>query len=349
MSHFTFRQKIGQLFIIGFSGESISSDHSVVKDISDGGLGGVIIFDRLLALGQKNNNVINKLQFTNLTGSLQELTDIPLLISVDQEGGRVSRFAKERGFAASPSAQELGKRPDIERTSYYGRQTAQMLKDVGVNLNLAPVIDLNIYPENPIIGRYGRSFSEDATTVTAHASAWIEQHRQINILTCLKHFPGHGSSRNDSHLGFVDITDTWHLNELTPFHQLIEQKMADGVMLGHLFNRKLDKQYPASLSKTTVENLLQKNMQYDGPILSDDMQMKAITDHYGVEEACCLAINAGVDIVIVGNNLDHNPHILPSLVDAVEKAIEAGQIEESRIEEAFIKTQKLKKQLTHTN
>lgn len=345
MSHLTFRQKIGQLFIVGFSGESISPDHPVIKDIHDKGLGGVIIFDRLLARSQRYNNIINELQLTKLTKSLQELNDIPLLISVDQEGGKVSRFAKERGFAESPSAQELGKQSDVEKTSYYGRQTAQLLKNLGVNLNLAPVIDLNIYPENPIIGKHGRSFSENASTVTAHATAWIEQHRQINILTCLKHFPGHGSSRNDSHLGFVDITDTWQLNELSPFHQLIEQKMADGVMLGHLFNRNLDKKYPASLSKKTVENLLHKNMQYYGPILSDDMQMKAITDHYGVEEACCLAINAGVDIVIVGNNLDHNPHIFTSLVDAVEKAIEAGQIQESRIEESFIKIQKLKQQL----
>lgn len=345
MTNPTFRQKIAQLFILGFSGDTISSEHPISQDISQRKLGGVILFDRLLAHDKSSNNIINSAQLRQLTQSLQELSDTDLLVCVDQEGGRVCRFSKERGFPTTPAAQDLGETDDLTATQLYGRQTAEMLREVGVNFNLAPVVDLNIYPENPIIGKYGRSFSEHAHTVATQARTWISQHRQAKILTCLKHFPGHGSSLSDSHLGFVDVTDTWQENELLPFEQLIDQKMADSVMIGHLFNRNFDSNYPATLSKSTIYNQLCQKLNYNGPVISDDMQMKAITDHYGLAEACCLAINAGVDIIIIGNNLDHKPFILQHLIDSVEKCVEQGTIEESRIEEAYKKTLTLKQQL----
>jgi beta-N-acetylhexosaminidase len=342
MKHLTLRQKIGQLFVLGFGGDSLSTTHPIINDIKGNYLGGVILFDRLIAHGRSNNNIVDKIQLRRLTGSLQEQASEPLLICVDQEGGQVSRFKKERGFPTSPSAAELGQAGDLEGTARCGRQTAEMLKEVGINLNLAPVIDLNIYPDNPIIGKNGRSFSANTSTVVRHARAWIEQHRETGVLSCLKHFPGHGSSRRDSHLGFVDISDTWQESELHPFRQLIEEGLADSIMMGHLYNQKFDSEYPASLSKKTIDTLLHDKLHYSGTIISDDMQMKAITDHYGVADACCRAISAGVDLVIVGNNLEHRPDILPTLIDGVEKGIETGLLSEARIEEAFLKTRTLK-------
>lgn len=342
MTHFTLKQKIGQLFILGFSGDTITADHPIAKDISSCSLGGVILFDRLLAHNKKSNNIIDTEQLSTLTRSLQELAEIPLLVAVDQEGGEVSRFTDNRGFPSSPSAQELGSEPDTSATVHYARQTAEMLREVGVNFNLAPVVDLNIYPDNPIIGKHKRSFSDHAATVSEHAKAWIAEHRKANILTCLKHFPGHGNSHADSHLGFVDVTETWKEIELEPFRRLIEQNGADTVMTGHLFNKNFDTNYPATLSHKTLNTLLFRELQYQGPVISDDMQMKAITNHYGLPQACCLAINAGVDLVIIGNNIDYNPDIFTTLINTVEKAVEKGTIKEKRIEEAFTKTQQLK-------
>lgn len=341
----TLEKKIGQLFIIGFEGKTITHEHPIVKDIANRNLGGVILFDRLIAASKNNNNISNYKQLTQLITSLQELAQTTLLIAVDQEGGRVSRFKNENGFPVTPAPCELGKMPDLQRTIESSHQTAQMLKSVGVNLNLAPVVDLNIYAENPIIGKYGRSFSANGIDVAAHAGVWIEQHRQQGILSCLKHFPGHGSSRTDSHLGFVEITDTWNETELQPYQQLINEGLADTIMLGHLFNRNCDAKYPATLSRKIIQSLLRDRLNFDGVVISDDMQMKAISDHYGLEDACCKAIAAGVDLLIVGNNLVHDPHILPKLRDGIMRGLDEKILTEERIEKAWSRIQRLKQDI----
>jgi beta-N-acetylhexosaminidase len=349
MKSVSLEQKIGQLFIIGFEGDTLTPDHPVAQDIAKRNLGGVILFDRLLATSKKTNNISSPTQLTTLIASLQELAQKTLFIAVDQEGGLVSRFKNYNGFPVSPAASELGRSPDLQLTRQSGRQTAQMLSSVGVNLNLAPVVDLNIYLENPIIGKYNRSFSASGADVTAHAAAWVQEHRLQGVLSCLKHFPGHGSSRADSHLGFVEITETWQEIELQPFQQLISEGLADAIMLGHLFNRNLDEKYPATLSRKTIQSLLRNRLAFDGVIISDDMQMRAITDHYGLGEACCKALAAGVDLLIVGNNLDHDPLVFPKLRDAIRRGLDAGTITEERIEKAWSRVQHLKQSLTRSS
>jgi beta-N-acetylhexosaminidase len=311
-------------------------------DIAERNLGGVILFDCLLAASKKINNITNYKQLSHLTTSLQELAQTALFIAVDQEGGRVSRFKNENGFPVTPAPNELGKMEDLQLTIDSSLQTARMLKSVGVNLNLAPVVDLNIYVENPIIGKYGRSFSANPIDVAAHAGVWIQQHRQQGILSCLKHFPGHGSSRTDSHLGFVEITDTWKEIELQPYQQLISEGLADTIMLGHLFNRNFDEKYPSTLSRKTIQSLLRNRLNFDGVVISDDMQMKAISDHYGLEDACCRALTAGVDLIIVGNNLEHDPRIFPKLRDGILRGLDEKRVTEDRIEKAWSRIQQLK-------
>lgn len=345
MRQLSLEQKIGQLFILGFSGDTVTADDPIGEDICKRNLGGVILFDHCLASSKKTNNIIDAKQLRLLTASLRELSDEPFLVAVDQEGGRVSRFTQERGFPVTPAAVQLGNSPDLHATIASARQTARMLGDIGVNLNLAPVVDLNVYQENPIIGKYGRSFSADPAVVTAHAAAWIREHRQLGILSCLKHFPGHGSSRTDSHLGFVDITGTWQEDELVPYQQLIRTGQIEAIMLGHLFHRNFDAHYPATLSHATIQTLVRRRLRFDGVVITDDMQMKAITGHYGIEDACCKALAAGADLLIIGNNLDGDPFILSKVTEALLRKLEEGTITEARVEEAWSRIQKFKQPL----
>lgn len=335
--------------MIGFQGATISDNHSIIRDLGKRNLGGVILFDRHLATGSETNNITSPTQVKELTTALQEAADNRLLIGVDQEGGLVRRFKKKHGFPETPSACTLGKKGSQLATHENASLTADMLKKVGVNLNFAPVVDLNLNPTNPIIGGYERSFSAEVSEVISHSRAWVEEHNRHGIISCLKHFPGHGSSITDSHLGFVDISNSWHESELTPYKEAIKSKWVKAIMVGHLFNCSMDDKHPATLSSKILNSLLRQKLQFKGLIVSDDMQMKAISDRYGLSEACSKAIAAGIDLVIVGNNLSFDPHILEKLQEALLKAVENNVISETRITEAWTQVQKLKSHLTPRN
>lgn len=338
-------EKLGSLLILGFEGESVTSNHPIIKDIGKYKLGGVILFDRLLARKRTSNNITSKVQVKRLTADLQASSSDKLLICVDQEGGMVNRFKKERGFPVTGSAYELSSDPTFTKTRQAAKATATMLAELGINFNMAPVADLNSYPKNPVIGKYNRSFSADPNIVVNHAKIWIEEHRQLNILSCLKHFPGHGSARADTHEGFVDISTSWHENELLPYQLLNKSGLVDAVMTGHLFNTNHDTQYPATLSKSTIKNLLRNSIGYNGPLLSDDMQMGAIIKHYGLEEACCKAIISGVDLLVIGNNLVANPNIAQKLIDTLKSKLDHGSLTMERVDEAWMRVQTLKQKL----
>ena len=342
MIHHSIEEKIGQLFLIGFEGATLSRKNPVAMDIVDRNLGGVILFDKLLAKKLTTNNIVTPTQVADLTSSLQELAGGNLLIAVDQEGGMVTRLKEQHGFQSTPGAEMLGNAANPEETTRSSRQVARMLSSVGINFNLAPVVDLNIYKENPIIGAYGRSFSEHADIVFENTAKWVAAHRQEGVLTCLKHFPGHGSSRSDSHHGFVDISNTWRETELQPYKDFIIKGYREAIMVGHLFNSHLDEFYPATLSYSTVHKMLRSQLQYRGLIVSDDMQMRAITDRYGLAEACCKAISAGVDLVIIGNNISHDPYILEKIQTELLKAVDQGRLTTKRIEEAWSRIQEFK-------
>lgn len=337
--------KIGQLFLLGFQGDIIDENHPVAFDIRHRNLGGVILFDRRLTGNGGPNNIVSASQVRALTTSLQEFSTTPLLIAVDQEGGKVRRLKPELSFPATTSAAELGQKNDRILTTIHALTTADTLHSLGINLNLAPVIDLNAFDQNPVIGRLDRSFSSSPDIVSTHAGAWIKAHNSRKVLSCLKHFPGHGSSRTDSHLGFTDISETWQPEELLPYKKLIVQGLADTIMTGHLFHRSLDPDYPATLSPRIIGNLLRHELGFNGVVISDDLQMKAITSRYGLEEAVCLALAAGVDLLIIGNNLEVNPDILARLIPAILQAIRTGKLTEERIHEAWMRVQQLKKKV----
>lgn len=342
--------RLGSLFIIGFPGPHLDPGMEIWRDIVNHGLGGVILFNRCLHTPTQPANIVSAAQVTELCAALQELAGGSLLIGVDQEGGMVRRLRPEAGFAELPSARRLGAGGErIDQTKKQAEISAAMLAEVGINCNFAPVVDLDTNPANPVIGAIERSFSSDPLTVAHHGAAWIEAHREKGILSCLKHFPGHGSSTADSHLGFVDISETWQRKELEPYRLLLQQNMVDLVMSGHLFHRRLDPEHPATLSAAIIDGLLRTELGYDGVVVSDDLQMKAITDHYSFAEAVCRSLAAGVDMLVFGNNLDYGPELCSRAIQAVKEGLGRGLISEARLHTALARVGRLKQLLEKTD
>jgi beta-N-acetylhexosaminidase len=343
----TLRHKIGQMLLVGFRGYEVKPTDPVAEDVRDRNLGAVVYFDQEMADTQLvGRNIQSPAQVKKLSQSLQALASTPLLISIDQEGGRVNRLKATYGFPETLSAEELGQRNDLRFTFARAEEIAKTLADSGINLNLAPVVDLDAHPNNPIIKGKKRSFHSDPETVAAHAIEFVAAHRQHNILTCAKHFPGHGSATGDTHLGLVDVTKTWHERELIPFQRLIERGLSQVIMTAHVFNAKLDPDYPATLSRRVLQGLLRDKLGFTGVIMSDDMEMKAISGHYGLEKAIQLGIEAGLDVLCFGNNLNFDATIGAKIHEIILRLVEHGRISEARIEQSFQRICAVKRFLT---
>lgn len=341
----TLEQQIGQLLVVGFRGSELAADHWVIEAVRRGTLGGVILFDKDLQQPDFPRNITSSLQLKNLTRQLQQAADQPLLIAVDQEGGQVVRLHSADGFPQTSSHMQLGRRNDLAATTAAAQTIAATLAAHGINLNLGPVIDLCSNPGNPVIYRYQRCFSADPQIVTAHAAAWIRAHRRYNVLTALKHFPGHGSSLMDSHLGFSDISATWSSTELIPYRQLIDQGLADMVMTAHVFNHNLDANDPATLSPQILQGLLRQQLGFEGPILSDDLQMAAIRDNYSFAESIKAALNAGVDLLLFGNNLVYDEKIVERSIRVIKGLIAAGELNAEQVQRSYRRLQQFKQRL----
>lgn len=324
------RTMLGQMLLVGFRGAELADDAPILRDIRDHNLGGVILFDRDVQLGTTGRNIQSPGQVRALTAGLQAAAATPLFIAVDQEGGRVRRLREEAGFPYSPSAKALGQGTP-EATRQEGERTGLMLADLGINVNFAPVADVDVNPDSPAIGALERSFSPDPQIVAAHALAFSEGLRSGGVLPCLKHFPGHGSAMADSHQGLTDISRTWSEAELIPYERLIPLGAAPMIMCGHLFLDRFDAELPATLSPAVLTGLLRERLGFEGVIVSDDMQMRAITAHYGLEDAVLRAVEAGADILIFGNNLDYDPDIVPRAIDILARGVEDGRLTKARI------------------
>ena len=319
---------LAQFFLIGFDGCTLESSHWLTASLQQSPPAGVILFDRNVNGTVQNFNSSAGLQ--QLTSQLRTLAASPLLIAVDQEGGRVRRLKEQDGFSSFPSAEELG-RCGPEHCAASAAAMAAMLAEHGINVNLAPVADLALNPTSPIIARYGRSFGHDPAWVAACCRAFIEAHRRSGVLCCLKHFPGHGSASGDTHLGFVDITEDWYELEMEPYRLLIRDAAAEAVMTAHVVHRGLEpKGLPASLSPC-ITALLREHVGFGGLIITDDLQMRAVTDCYGYKEAVQRAILAGADLLIVGNNLNRSPSALAEGVAAVQELLDQGLIAGERV------------------
>lgn len=327
--------KIGQMLMVGFHGFSVSDTSHIIRDITEYKTGGVILFDYHVPERSPNRNIESPSQTTQLIHDLQALSEVPLFMAVDQEGGRVARLKTDRDFPQHRSAAYLGKLNNPDSTRYFARSMAKSLHELGFNVNFAPVVDLNTNPQNPVIGMLDRSFGPDTDTVTMQASIFLNEFTKQGILGVLKHFPGHGSAWNDSHVGMADVTDTWDPVELEPYRMLAEGNDPFAVMTAHVLNQNLDSEWPATLSAVIQNGILREEIGFQGVLFSDDMQMDAIRSFYGLETSVERAIAAGVDVLVFANNSVYDPEIVPTVTAIIKDLVNSGTISEERIDLSY--------------
>lgn len=332
--------KIGQMILIGVPKAEL--DQKVLEDVRNGKVGALIFFEK---------NIPNRpnafASVKNMTWTYQKAAPIPLFICIDQEGGKVNRLKEKYGFTRSITAASIGKYGSMDSVRFYADATAATLAGLGFNVNFAPTVDLAINKENTVIAKPERSYSNNEDTVIMMAKEVIKMHRKYGVITSLKHFPGHGSSKDDTHFGVADVTNTWSERELKPFKALIDSGYADGVMTSHIVNKNLDKNgLPGTLSKDILDGILRKKLGYTGVVFSDDMQMHAISKNYGLEETIRLAINAGVDVMCFSNNIQGSDVRTVDRVHAIiRQMVASGEIKQERIDESYQRIMQLKNKL----
>lgn len=329
------------LLVVGFDGNQGFGNAELERLLCQAHVGGIVLFGR---------NVTGPEQLRRLTREARDMSTAcagrSLLVAVDAEGGRVMRLGPGAGYEPTPSHQELGEGNDLALTEREARRIARMLREAGIGWNLAPVVDVGYNPTNPVIVQHARAFGASPAQVTAHARAWIRGMRAEGVLTTLKHFPGHGSSHADSHLGFVDVTATANRDvELAPYRALIAEGLADSVMTAHVFNRTLDRRHPATLSRATLD-LLRRDLGFDGPVVSDDLRMAAIDKYYGLERAAVLALQAGVDLLLIAEDrLPDGRSATEVTLAALRHALAAGTLEAERVATALRRANTLRARL----
>ena len=349
LSDETLRRYAAQMLMVGFKGDSIDENSDAVRYVRDLHVGGIILFDVDLTgsatIGSRN--ITSKEQLAKLTSDLRRYAGYDLLIAVDQEGGLVCRLKEQYGFQPTVSAEYLGEVNNRDTTYMYGERIAREMAEVGLNVNLAPLLDVNVNKDCPVIGKLHRSFSSDVQVVADNAGWFIDAHHAHGVLCSVKHFPGHGSATADSHYGLTDVSDTWKEEELEPFRQLIKADKVDMIMTAHIFNRQLDKNLPATLSKDIIQGVLRDKLGFNGVVMTDDMYMQGIIDHYSIKDAVVLAINAGADILVMGNNIStgFEPDRPFHIVDMIVEAVKDGKISEQRLIESHNRIEKLLKRL----
>ncbi|PJE15821.1 glycoside hydrolase family 3 N-terminal domain-containing protein [Legionella sp.] len=337
------RHQIGQMLIMGFAGAAIDDQSPVANWLSRDGIGGVLLFDYDLINQRQGKNLVDKAQIKQLTHQIRAYAKQPPapFIAIDYEGGAVDRLRHIPGCITTKKPIELTMLSETALQAEIEKM-AETVKSLGFNLNFAPLVDLNLSQEQGIIGRLGRSFSSEPAQVGRLAKKFVEIFSEHGITCCYKHFPGHGSAIGDTHEGFVDVTETFQPNELEPYSQLLNQhKYPMMIMTAHVINRKLDTGgLPATLSKSILTGILREKLGFDGVIISDDLQMQAISNHYSLDEALRLTINAGADMVILANQLGEIT--APEVIDRIEELVHNNAIERIRIEQAYQRILKLK-------
>jgi beta-N-acetylhexosaminidase len=342
LAHASFAQtdslsiKIGQMILIGFADSKV--DQKVLDEVRNGKVGSLIIFEKNIP---KTNSYLG---LKKIIWTYQNAAPSPLFITIDQEGGLVNRLKEKYGFPKSISAAYAGRSKSLDTVRFYAEATAATLAGLGINVNFAPVVDVAVNPNNPVIAKAERSYSANEDTVALLAKAFMEAHRKVGVVTVLKHFPGHGSSKDDTHFGIADVTTTWRERELSPYAQLLRSGQVDAIMTAHIVNKNLDARgLPGTLSDSVITHLLRKRLGYSGVVFSDDMQMQAITKHYGLEEAIRLAILAGVDVMTFSNNiLGSEQRTVDKVHSIIKKYVQDGTISQRRIDESYARIMQLK-------
>ncbi|MBP5485593.1 MAG: glycoside hydrolase family 3 protein [Alphaproteobacteria bacterium] len=349
-------KQIGQMIVTGFHGDGMGENTegfaAIENQVKNGHVGGVILFDvdisGLVAQGMTipeakkhifSSNIKNLEQVKAMNQHLQDIAPGLLLIVIDQEGGKIQRLKQEHGFAPIPSAKEMGK-GDPKKTYAIAYDLATRLMELGINADMAPVLDVD-NPNSPAIGGLDRAFSDSTAVIIAHGGAFARGLNDVGVISSFKHAPGHGNALGDSHNGYTDVTNTWKEEELEPYKELVKNASPCAtVMVAHVVNGKIDT-LPASLSAKTIQMI--RDMGFNGVIISDDMDMGAIVNEYGTEQAIEMAINAGNDILIFGNNLSYDKDKGEKVHQIIKKLVREGKIKKSRIKESYNRIMEMKK------
>ena len=322
----TSREKIGQLFMVGFLGTTVTPE--LATFMREYKPGGVILFSR---------NLESVEQIVELTNDLQRCSPkSPLLISIDQEGGRVSRLPK--GFTVFPPCELIGRCNSTELAYAAAATTAKELRAVGINMNMAPVLDVNSNPDNPVIG--DRAFGSVSNVVGEMALVTAAGLQDNKVVACGKHFPGHGDTNADSHkeLPVVEASrERLEAVEFPPFRRAAAAGIAT-MMTAHVLYKALDERLPATLSPDIITHLLREQMQYDGVVLTDDLEMHAIVDHYGAGDAAVRALLAGCDVLLICKDRDREV----AAFESVEQAVTSGTIGTARLDQSVARIQRVK-------
>jgi len=337
--------KISQMLIFGIGdAQKVLEEDSLLEAYSNTHLGGIILFEKNISKKRSKNHL------KALIDEIQSVSKIPSFVAIDEEGGKVNRLKPMYGFHVTRSAKYLGEINNLDSTYFYAKKTSDLLKEIGVNVNFAPVVDLALNTSN-FIYNAERSFGKDSDRVFFHARNVVNAHRENDIVTVLKHFPGHGSSTTDTHKEFTDVSSSWIVEELFPYHKMMIEDKVDAIMTSHVVNSKIDdSMLPATLSERSINKLLRGFMDYKGVVFSDDMQMGAITKNFGLKESIIYAINAGVDILIFSNNQLYKDQVIPDeVISIIEDGVRNGEISLLSINESFKRIHNLKKKINLIN
>lgn len=321
-------EKIGQMIFSGVNGTQMTAE---TKDIIQNyHVGGIILFA---------DNIESKTQTVSFLNEIKtENADNPtsLLLGVDEEGGSVTRMPDE--MKSLPSSRSIGKLNDPDVSFNTGAILGKQMKALGFNLDFAPVLDVNSNPDNPVIG--DRSFGDNPDIVTRLGIQTMKGIQREGVISVMKHFPGHGDTGEDSHLELPRVDkDYQELSELelVPFQKAISEG-ADVSMVAHILLPKIDENYPASMSKKVITGILREDYDFDGVVITDDLTMEAITDHYNVADAAVQTVKAGGDLLLVA----HEPDLVAAVFDKLKAAVENGEISEKRIDESVERIRRLK-------
>lgn len=331
-------QQIGQLIMMGYRDSSVSGDffQKALHHAQRGRIGGVILY---------GHNIPSK---AALQAQMQQWYSVSnfggLFLAIDQEGGRVQRLHSKNGYSNFPS--QLAVASSYTPSAAYGiyRNMARMVSGAGFNVNFAPVVDLH-NPLCPVIGQLGRAFSSDWQKVVRYARSSVRAHMESGLLPVLKHYPGHGNSRRDTHKESVDVTPYWQPGELLPYTRLIKGRWSPAVMSAHVYQRRIDAAYPASLSSVHLISNLRSRTGHRGLIFTDDLQMKAVSGHYTLAKAVELALTAGNDILLFSNSFDSDADIPSKMISIVTNLIRSNIITRRQIFNAFKRVAATKQQL----
>ena len=332
----TLKEKLGQLVMVGLDGYSI--DDNAKTFISSYKVSGFIFFSRNIESQQQSLELANSLKAFN-----EDNSNIPLLLGVDEEGGRVSRLPIQ--YKKLPTNQKIGSINNAEFSREIGEILGQQVNSLGLNLDFAPVMDIMSNPKNTVIGN--RSFGNNADVVSSLGLSTHDGIKSQNVIPVIKHFPGHGDTTVDSHVGLPVVTkslDQLSKLELLPFQAAINNG-ADVVMVSHILMQKLDSKYPASFSKAIITDLLREKMGFKGVVITDDITMGAVTKNYTLGDMAVKSLQAGSDIILICHDFDKQIEVLNSIISAVKN----GEISEQYIDEKVYRVLSLKEKYSVSN